>query len=94
MEELEKRVDRMNDLVIYGQLPALRAPLPRVWSLGSRMFQNEIPNSVSVPGAGLQVCVILQKQLHFSSTSSFLISKDGDKVLPNVLLHWAAMRIQ
>lgn len=90
----ETHMDRMKDLVVYEQLPVLRAPLPRVWSLGSRMFQNGIPDSVSVPGAALRVCVILQKRLHFSSTSSFLISKDGDKVLPNALLHWAAMRIQ
>lgn len=87
-------MDRRNDLVIYGQLPALSAPPPRVWSLGSRMFQSGIPDSVSVPGATLWACVILPKQLYFSSISSFLISKHGDKVQLNELLHWADMRIQ
>lgn len=54
----------MNDLVIYGQLPALRAALPRVF-LGSRMFQNEIPNPVSVPGAALTGLCDLAKAASF-----------------------------
>lgn len=70
-EEPEKREDRMNDLVIYGQLPALRDNLPRVWSLGSRMFQNEIPNPVSVPGDALKGLCDLAKAASFLFNPQF-----------------------
>lgn len=47
----------------------LQATLPRLWSSGSRRFQNGARESASVPGAALMICVILENWLNLPSTS-------------------------
>lgn len=55
-----------------------QAPLPRLWSPGSRRFQNGARDSASVLGAALMICVILENWLNLSSISCFLISEDRE----------------
>ena len=54
----------------------LQATLPRLWSSGSRRFQNGAQDSVSVPGVALMICVILENWLNLPSTSFSLIYKE------------------